>query len=743
MDPKPGVTRANVWLALYDAAQGLTDAELGVALHPAADWQERRAELALEGVVFQSGHRNGAPLWHARRRNRTPEPETPMDLLPPPPPFFSLDSRPTALLIDGKNLLFRAMMSRGAPVEVDFPQRLAALREQYQPVFAIVAWDADGPTWRHTAYADYKAQRDPANDYEKSVYAKVPGWAGACGFQFVEAPGWEADDIIGTYTTRLRGAHRVVIVSNDKDFAQLLGPSVTMLKGWSEVIGEDDVMRIWGVPPNRIADLLAIMGDTSDNIPGVPKIGEKGAVKLVTEFGGVEEIIAAAKAGRDKARARADRITEHADALRLFKRLTTISCGITGLAAPVPCSLMPPAPQGKRAEMDGMTVLDGVLYPLSETAYMAAQHGWRWTNPTSMPERKQAQLRPGEPLERWERDDHWAYLIERGGQWTLVHRGIEGDGIETGEKHLGTALAAFHEFHALYCAAHANPSPEESWHPLAATLTLEIIEAQRHAKPAQLPQAAPPLAQAPPQALSAADEPTEALGGGTGIELPSADPGSFMRAFGPSAHPLPVDGDAPADRQVEPPTTQAPDMMEVYGLTVADLLPPETPEPSEPEDPPTPYRIPAPDPSKATIPTGYAFVLAAFALEAFTGEPQTLVWVVDLKNDLNGPPDGYLGDPNAFSDGRWANMLAQLQSAITNHRNDPGARAQLGLIVESVAYGPQILPVAVDLDPNRANLAFIAHGEPPAGRFTFMSTAHFDAVVPRLDRGWFSDDIPF
>lgn len=390
--------------------------------------------------------------------------------------------KPTVLLIDGKNLLYRSLMSKmSGPVEVKFPKQLLELRERYQPTFALFTWDAEGPTWRHEAFADYKAQREPPSEYERSIYARVPGWAAQCGYQFVEAPGWEADDIIGTYAARLREAHYVVIVSNDKDLTQLLVPdAVVMLRGWTELVTAADVERPdpegWGVKPQLIPDLLAIMGDSSDNIPGVPKVGAKGAQKLIAEFGDVEAVIAACKAGKDKAKGRAERVVQHAEALRLFKRLTTVSCGVAGLPNPVPCAAMALGAQTARVAPDGMTVIDGVLYPLPETAHMAKALGWRWSNPTSMPDRKQAQLRPGEPLERWERDDHWAYLVERGGQWTMTHRGVDGD-VETGKAHLGEAIAEFYVLHVAYrMVSGAGDDPWEAGAPIVALSALAPVE---------------------------------------------------------------------------------------------------------------------------------------------------------------------------------------------------------------------------------------------------------------------------
>ena len=768
-EPTPGTLRADVWLALHGAPAGLTDSELDAQLTggiPPLVWRIRRGELVAEGAVLDSGRtRGGETVWVTRRRP-FPEPAQTEPEMPPPPPPVS-DNRPTALLVDGKNLLYRALMSKGEPVDVDFPKRLRALLERFAPRFAILTWDADGPTWRHAAYADYKGQRDAPSAYEKSVYAQVPGWAAQCGYQFVEAPGWEADDIIGTYTARLREAHRVVIVSNDKDFAQLLDrPGVIMLKGWEEVITHEDVPKPppagWGVQPRYIPDLLAIMGDVSDNIPGVPKVGAVGAAKLINLFGGCEAIIEACKCGKDKAKGRSDRIVESAVALRLFLRLTTISQGIADLAAPVECSAMPPSSSRKREALDGMTVLDGVLFPLPETAHMALQLGWRWSNPTAMPDRKQSQLRPGEPIERWEKEDHWGYLVERGGQWTFVHRGIDGE-VETGRAHLSEAMAEFCAYHVAYAAMSdalfGVKLLASSWTTDAPIIALAKVDealadarqivAHEHARlatgpaPASFPatgteaQRAALHAQVDYQAMAAAlfgveyDTPDGAVALGT-IELPGSVAG-VDRPFEVDVRvtctsPLPV----PSAPMLPPRTLVAEGIRPVAASAPTAVLP------SAPAE--APWAIPTAR-GQTTIPVGYAHTIVALTLEAFTGEPQLLVWDVNLKTDLGTPPDEPT-DPNGWSDGRWTKLLDRLQAAIAAQVNDPAAQKPLVAVVRGIEGEPGTTAV-LDFKPALVNVARIANGPPPVGRWSFAAQKDALAWGPRVRRDYFMDGIPF
>lgn len=842
-EPTPGTLRADVWLVLYAAEDGLTEAELvaklarGNARIQPRVWLDRLTELASEGAVRGTDTPRGR-VWQARRRTAQAEalspelawwsvpelvaeagyeaskqlvwgvgrkvadawraesgeaprqepraksdgtgthykavypphfratglaclaevvrqlvvsvspalPEAPMA---PPLPDIP-DNRPTVLLVDGKNLLYRALMSKGAPVEQDFPRRLAELRTRYAPAFAILTWDADGPTWRHREWPDYKAGRGEPSPYERQVYAQVPGWAAMCGYQFVEAPGWEADDIIGTYTRQLRDAHRVVIVSNDKDLTQLLGPGVVLLKGWSDTVthldvakpptvkGDESAKGGWGVPPARIPDLLAIMGDSSDSIPGVPKIGVQGAVKLITEFGGVEDIIAAAKSGKDKAKGRAERIVAHADALRLFLRLTTISTGINGLPAPVPCAAMPPQAAGPRAELPGMTVLDGVLYPLPETSHMAASLGWRWTNPTKATDRAQAQLRPGEPMERWEREDHWGYLVERGPQWTFVCR-VLADDIETGAADLGPAMTEAEVW--LRAALNIAGTPNAPWKPTDPQRPLPSMDAVTEARKAVEWERARNLAATDPAALGLPRpgvevRPPEGAVVLGGIEGQDGQPvNAFGELGGPLASPTVPDPVATL--------TAAADLAQraVTIVTAPVVQPPVIKGP--------PWAIPTdPTPGKETIPLGYARVVAALTIEAFAGAPVSLVWDVDLKTDiavppLEGAPLPVQGQTMAFRAKAMDTLVKRLHGALQGHKDDPGATMPLRVVATEPEV-PQATPSrAVLIELPHANISRIANGPPPAGRWVFRLTRDLDTFTSVGPSYFDNSDLPF
>ena len=161
-----------------------------------------------------------------------------------------------------------------------------------------VAWDAPGPTHRHRQFEAYKLQRP---GMPKDLVEQIP-WVRrsleALGLPLLEMPGYEADDILATAARRLHdSAIELVLVTADKDALQLVDPRVTVLSvlgrtGERVVYDAEKVKEKWGVPPERIPDILALMGDSIDNIPGVPGVGEVTAQKLLREFGSLETLYA-------------------------------------------------------------------------------------------------------------------------------------------------------------------------------------------------------------------------------------------------------------------------------------------------------------------------------------------------------------------------------------------------------------------------------------------------------------------
>ncbi len=206
-------------------------------------------------------------------------------------------------VLDGPGYLFRAYhalpylsTSRGVPVNtvLGMSTMLWKLLRDESPDYFAVAWDPPGPTFRDEKFAAYKETRAATPDDLKRQIPLVMQVIQALRIPVLEVPGFEADDVLGTVVDRAR-AHDldVVLVTQDKDMLQLVGPRVTVLApgaraGEQTVYDADKVREKWGVGPEQIPDLLALMGDSIDNIPGVPGVGQKTAVKLIGQFGSVD-----------------------------------------------------------------------------------------------------------------------------------------------------------------------------------------------------------------------------------------------------------------------------------------------------------------------------------------------------------------------------------------------------------------------------------------------------------------------
>jgi DNA polymerase-1 len=205
-------------------------------------------------------------------------------------------------LIDGTSQLFRAFFAiRGLTNAAGFPTNavfgfttmLRKLLNEERPEYIGVAFDLEGPTFRHQRFADYKAHRPPVPE---DLIAQLPLIREVCeGFRIpmLELPGYEADDLIATYTKLAREeGYDVVVVASDKDLLQLVGDGVTVLNPSKEIrLDAAGVVEQFGVPPERVRDVLGLMGDAVDNIPGVPGVGQKTALALVNQYGDLEAII--------------------------------------------------------------------------------------------------------------------------------------------------------------------------------------------------------------------------------------------------------------------------------------------------------------------------------------------------------------------------------------------------------------------------------------------------------------------
>ena len=205
------------------------------------------------------------------------------------------------LLVDAYGLIYRAFHaippltnSRGLLTNAAFGFTSILLRAiaDAHPERAIVAFDAPGATHRHERFPAYKAQRPSMPDELRSQVPLVRDLVAALGLPLLEAPGYEADDVIGTIAEQARReGWEVLIVSGDLDMLQLVGPNVSLLhtaKGGADAMVTYDPAKIferYGLTPEQIVDFKSLKGDSSDNIPGVPGVGEKTAAKLIAAFG--------------------------------------------------------------------------------------------------------------------------------------------------------------------------------------------------------------------------------------------------------------------------------------------------------------------------------------------------------------------------------------------------------------------------------------------------------------------------
>ncbi|MBI5185246.1 MAG: DNA polymerase I [Nitrospinae bacterium] len=241
-------------------------------------------------------------------------------------------------LIDGSSYIFRAFYairtslanSKGTPTNAvyGFARMLLKVIRDEQPDYLAVVFDSGGKTTRHGYYPEYKANRAAMPEELAPQIPYIHELVKSFNIGVVCLEGVEADDIIGTLAVKSRQeGFDVTIVSGDKDMMQLVGDGVTMLDTMKDKrIGPAEVKEKLGVGPEKVIDLMGLMGDSSDNIPGVPGIGPKTALELVLEFGDMENAIA--HAGEIKKKSVREKLSQFAEHARLSRRLVTIDTGL-------------------------------------------------------------------------------------------------------------------------------------------------------------------------------------------------------------------------------------------------------------------------------------------------------------------------------------------------------------------------------------------------------------------------------
>ncbi len=257
-----------------------------------------------------------------------------------------MSERPTAYLVDGSAFVFRAFYairqelttSDGTPTNAvfGFKNMLQKLMRQEQPDYLAVVFDERGPTFRHEADPTYKANRKRMPDELAVQLPLIHRLVEAHNIPKLSLQGYEADDIIGTLSHRLEAEGLdVVLVSGDKDFCQLVTQHITIFDPMKDQrIGEAEVEERFGVEPARVIDVLGLMGDSSDNVSGVPGIGEKTAKKLLETYGTIEELLA--RVDEVKQKKWRENLIEHAASARHSRQMVTIDTNVpidTGLDA--------------------------------------------------------------------------------------------------------------------------------------------------------------------------------------------------------------------------------------------------------------------------------------------------------------------------------------------------------------------------------------------------------------------------
>ncbi len=240
------------------------------------------------------------------------------------------------LLIDGSSFFWRAFhvyadrrRADGMPVnavEGLLSMTVKPIIERNAASHVAVVFDASGPTFRHALHPGYKANRPPPPEDLVAQKPLVGEAVRAYGLPYVTMAGCEADDVIATLTRQaVEAGHTVYIATPDKDLMQLVRPGVALFNHKTKtIVREAQVEEKFGVRPERVVDVQALMGDASDNIPGVPRIGLKTAAELIQRYGDLEGVLAAANGEEIKQKARREALIQHAEDARLSYRLAQL-----------------------------------------------------------------------------------------------------------------------------------------------------------------------------------------------------------------------------------------------------------------------------------------------------------------------------------------------------------------------------------------------------------------------------------
>ncbi|RME33774.1 MAG: DNA polymerase I [Gammaproteobacteria bacterium] len=283
----------------------------------------------------------------------------------------------TLLLIDGSSYLFRAFhalppltTSDGRPTGAihGVLNMIRKLLREYRPDYVAVVFDAPGKTFRDEIYEEYKANRPPTPEELSAQIEPLHEIIRAMGLPLLMVEGVEADDVIGTLARQAeQEGIRTVISTSDKDMAQLVNDHITLVNTMSNtVLDREGVVKKFGVAPEQIIDYLALVGDTSDNIPGIPKVGPKTAAKWLQQYGSLDGIIAHADEIKGKV---GESLRASLDQLALSRELATIRCDVP--LEVKPGELVPGEPDRQRLielyrDLQFRSFLEELLHPPEE-----------------------------------------------------------------------------------------------------------------------------------------------------------------------------------------------------------------------------------------------------------------------------------------------------------------------------------------------------------------------------------------
>lgn len=259
-------------------------------------------------------------------------------------PLYSVTMSKTLFLLDGMALVYRAHFAfitrpivnsqgRNTSAVFGFTNTLLELIDSRNPTHLAVAFDTSAPTARHEKFPEYKAQREAMPEELAAAIPDVKRLLQALRIPVLEKDGYEADDIIGTLARQAEreGFEEVFMVTPDKDYGQLVDAHTWMYKpgrkgGGAEILGVEEICAEWEVErPEQVIDVLGLMGDTSDNIPGVPGVGPKTAKKLIGQFGSVQGLLDHVDEVKGKLQ---DKIRDNREMALLSRELVVIDCEV-------------------------------------------------------------------------------------------------------------------------------------------------------------------------------------------------------------------------------------------------------------------------------------------------------------------------------------------------------------------------------------------------------------------------------